>query len=218
MIAVFVVPFLNLHFISRNKFLLGGNKPTTSMFYYADVSGADLQPDSFAEQAMPFFEHPGGALWPESKCSARLVPLESTRNAAILVILHGGGDVGAQHWKQLCSPSCLGSWTKTAALLLLPRRCCTSSTGGSNYTLTGTEQVEAECSRSASALCRQDTMNLLTDLSKLRVEFLRVLAKRGRRADLDHSTASGVRRAVVQVAPLTGCKVKAAGSIDENPV
>jgi hypothetical protein len=70
----------------------------------------------------------------------------------------------------------------------------------------------------ASALCRQDAMKLLTDLSKLRVEFLRVPAKQGRRADLDHRTASGVRRAVVQVAPLTGCKVKVAGSIDENPV
>ena len=70
----------------------------------------------------------------------------------------------------------------------------------------------------ASTVCRQDTMNLLRDLSEVRVEFLRVLAKQGRRADLDHRTASGVRRAVVQVAPLTGCKVKAAGSIDENPV
>jgi hypothetical protein len=70
----------------------------------------------------------------------------------------------------------------------------------------------------APALCRQDTMKLLTDLAKLRVEFLRVLAERGRRADLDHRTASGVRRAVVQVAPLTGRKVKAAGSIDEYPV
>jgi hypothetical protein len=72
--------------------------------------------------------------------------------------------------------------------------------------------------RWAPALCRQDTMKLLTDLAKLRVEFLRVLAERGRRADLDHLTASGVRRAVVQVAPLTGRKVKAAGSIDEYPV
>jgi len=61
-------------------------------------------------------------------------------------------------------------------------------------------------------------MNLLTDLSKLRVEFLLVLSKRGRRAELDHRTASGVRRAVVQVAPLTGRKVKAASSIDEYPV
>jgi len=43
-------------------------------------------------------------------------------------------------------------------------------------------------------------MNLLTDLCKLRVEFLRVLAKRRPRADLDHRTASGVGRAVVQVA------------------
>ena len=66
---------------------------------------------------------------------------------------------------------------------------------------------------------RAEVLSLgLTDLSRLRVEFLRVLAKRGRRADLDHRTASGVRRAVVQVAPLTGCKVKVAGSIDENPV
>jgi hypothetical protein len=84
--------------------------------------------------------------------------------------------------------------------------------------LGGTEEVEAEYSRSASALCPQDTINLLTDLSKLRVEFLQVLAKRGRRADLDHRTASGVRGAVVQVAPLTGCKVEVAASIDENPV
>jgi hypothetical protein len=49
------------------------------------VQGADLQPDSFAEQDMPFFEHPGGALWVESKCSERLVSLQS--NPAILVIL-----------------------------------------------------------------------------------------------------------------------------------
>jgi hypothetical protein len=53
----------------------------------------------------------------------------------------------------------------------------------------------------APALCHQDAMKLLTDLAKLRVEFLWVLAKQGRRADLDHRTASGVRRAIVQVAP-----------------
>lgn len=30
------------------------------MFYCVDLSGVDLQPDSFSELAMPFFDHPGG--------------------------------------------------------------------------------------------------------------------------------------------------------------
>ena len=33
-----------------------GNKPTPPMFYYVDVSGADLQFDSFEELAMPLFD------------------------------------------------------------------------------------------------------------------------------------------------------------------
>src|SRR6266404_3418221 len=39
-----------------NCLFLEGNKPTTPMFYYVDVSGADLQPDSFEELAMPLFD------------------------------------------------------------------------------------------------------------------------------------------------------------------
>src|SRR6202162_5166547 len=33
-----------------------GNKSTPPMFYYVDVSGAELQPDSFEELAMPLFD------------------------------------------------------------------------------------------------------------------------------------------------------------------
>jgi RNA polymerase sigma-70 factor (ECF subfamily) len=35
---------------------LGGNKSATPMFYQVDVSGANLQPDSFEELAMPLFD------------------------------------------------------------------------------------------------------------------------------------------------------------------
>jgi hypothetical protein len=64
------------------------------MFYDVDVSGADLQPDSFEELAMPFFDHAGVALWFESKCSARPVQPQSSCSAAIPGTLHGGGGVG----------------------------------------------------------------------------------------------------------------------------
>jgi hypothetical protein len=87
-------------------------------------------------------------------------------------------------------------------------------TGGSHYLSENSAALKGERSPQrnttfldeslvlwAPALCRHDTMKLLMDLAKLRVEFLRVLAQRGRRADLDHRTASGVRRAVVQVLP-----------------
>src|SRR5229473_6593427 len=40
----------------RNKLFFEGNKSTTPMFYYVDVSGADLQLDSFEELAMPLFD------------------------------------------------------------------------------------------------------------------------------------------------------------------
>jgi RNA polymerase sigma-70 factor, ECF subfamily len=46
----------SLHFISQNKLFLEGNKSATPMFYYVDVSGADLQVDSFEELAMPLFD------------------------------------------------------------------------------------------------------------------------------------------------------------------
>src|ERR1700674_3674380 len=35
---------------------LRGNKSTPPVFYYVDVSGAELQPDSFEELAMPLFD------------------------------------------------------------------------------------------------------------------------------------------------------------------
>ena len=36
--------------------LFDGNKSAPAMFYYVDVSGADLQSDSFEELAMPLFD------------------------------------------------------------------------------------------------------------------------------------------------------------------
>jgi RNA polymerase sigma-70 factor, ECF subfamily len=52
-----VLQFANtaLHFPKTNCFL-EGNKSATPMFYYVDVSGADLQVDSFEELAMPLFD------------------------------------------------------------------------------------------------------------------------------------------------------------------
>jgi RNA polymerase sigma-70 factor (ECF subfamily) len=43
-------------FLERNYFFHEGNKSTAWRFYYVDVSGADLQPDSFEELAMPLFD------------------------------------------------------------------------------------------------------------------------------------------------------------------
>ena len=40
----------------KTNCFLEGNKSATPMFYYVDVSGADLQVDSFEELAMPLFD------------------------------------------------------------------------------------------------------------------------------------------------------------------
>jgi len=57
MIAVFVLPLAQPapHF-PKNKLFFSGNKSRGPMFYYVDVSGADLQLDSFEELAMPLFD------------------------------------------------------------------------------------------------------------------------------------------------------------------
>jgi len=47
---------LRLRRITRNNCFFDGNKSAPAMFYYVDVSGAELQPDSFEELAMPLFD------------------------------------------------------------------------------------------------------------------------------------------------------------------
>src|SRR6202035_1688003 len=47
---------LGLRRITRNNCFFDGNKSAPAMFYYVDVSGAELQPDSFEELAMPLFD------------------------------------------------------------------------------------------------------------------------------------------------------------------
>src|ERR1700675_3884948 len=42
--------------VPETKLSLGGNKSKAQLFYYVDVSGADLKPDSFEELAMPLFD------------------------------------------------------------------------------------------------------------------------------------------------------------------
>ena len=47
---------LGLRRITRNNCFFDRNKSAPAMFYYVDVSGAELQPDSFEELAMPLFD------------------------------------------------------------------------------------------------------------------------------------------------------------------
>jgi RNA polymerase sigma-70 factor (ECF subfamily) len=47
---------LRLRRITRNNCFFDGNKSAPAVFYYVDVSGAELQPDSFEELAMPLFD------------------------------------------------------------------------------------------------------------------------------------------------------------------
>jgi RNA polymerase sigma-70 factor, ECF subfamily len=56
MIAVFSRHSLSLHLISQTNSPFEGNKSSAPMFYYVDVSGANLQLDSFEELAMPLFD------------------------------------------------------------------------------------------------------------------------------------------------------------------
>src|SRR5882762_1836633 len=57
MFTVFVLPLAQTapHYPKQLLFF-DGNKSAPAMFYYVDVSGAELQPDSFEELAMPLFD------------------------------------------------------------------------------------------------------------------------------------------------------------------
>jgi hypothetical protein len=51
--VLFVMPIAH-QFVEQ--FVFAGNKAGAPMFYYVDVSGANLQLDSFEELAMPLFD------------------------------------------------------------------------------------------------------------------------------------------------------------------
>jgi len=50
------MPIAGLRQFSKQSAVLGGNKSTVPLFYKVDLSGADLQLDSFEDLAMPLFD------------------------------------------------------------------------------------------------------------------------------------------------------------------
>jgi RNA polymerase sigma-70 factor, ECF subfamily len=56
MVAMIALPVSDCTSFPQKNCFFEGNKPTPPMFYYVDVSGADLQFDSFEELAMPLFD------------------------------------------------------------------------------------------------------------------------------------------------------------------
>ena len=56
MVAMIALPVSDCTSFPPKNCFFEGNKPTPPMFYYVDVSGADLQFDSFEELAMPLFD------------------------------------------------------------------------------------------------------------------------------------------------------------------